>query len=697
MALSVLTITFNENYKSESTVGFSIKRDNGSYLGPFNERFQITERTRVGEMQLGGPLLFFSDRNSGDIMTSGIFAAEIYYHALLSDYGASQLFTATFVDNVVTIRSKVAGNTFVNFSANSINTYDTVNETTVEIEKYQLNITASTFSEVVADACGKFNIVLTTDLDYDQATINNVAQVVAAPTTSFTKELLRDIDYVILLKKAVVSDLPAVVRYPLIGTLRIPTLVSTNFTLTGTLTLGTGTIRVQPNVITLLSYEYSIDDGATWQTSNIFSGLAAGPYTIKIKDKLNGVELGCEISIAFTVEQVVTKSPFIYISQANDFAFAAQEDIDDISVFRNQINSFSNTDKSGINYCSEALVQVADENRIQFKSSYDDITVTLRDELGNEFDIPVNKRTDNIGRFKSMDCIMNYYSEGKSIIYFTSGSLYDEAGDNIGSYSLNGNLPDFAIVGQFIEITAYGIMEIDDIIYLDSIGRKAIVVKTGFLETVPTVYIVKSEYNILNYNIFDFDVLWSVYGEDIYDILITFEDAEFTTAYYLSENINVKTVHENTVAIRSYNTNNRDIFYKYDITHFLRMPILSINTLIKDDIENNITDKSVDLVRSTVNEGNIFIFDDMVREHLVKLTIMLSMEYVFIDGEGYTKSDSFSYELIENTNLQKMSAQMLKNGLNYNNLTNYETGVELGYEDIELPNLLLNTTNFIKL
>lgn len=86
----------------------------------------------------------------------------------------------------------------------------------------------------------------------------------------------------------------------------------------------------------------------------------------------------------------------------------------------------------------------------------------------------------------------------------------------------------------------------------------------------------------------------------------------------------------------------------------------------------------------------------MVREHLIKLSIALSSEYVFIDGEGYTKSDSFAFEQIENTNLQTMTAQMLKNGLNYNNLNEYETGIDFGEDQIEIPNLLNSPTNFIK-
>ncbi|WP_299636838.1 hypothetical protein, partial [uncultured Tenacibaculum sp.] len=40
-------------------------------------------------------------------------------------------------------------------------------------------------------------------------------------------------------------------------------------------------------------YEFSIDGGATWQTSNVFSGLGTGTYTVNIRDDNNCTECGC--------------------------------------------------------------------------------------------------------------------------------------------------------------------------------------------------------------------------------------------------------------------------------------------------------------------------------------------------------------------------------------------------------------------
>ena len=44
-------------------------------------------------------------------------------------------------------------------------------------------------------------------------------------------------------------------------------------------------------------YQYSIDGGTTWQASNVFNGLAAGPYTVQVKDAPGA----CNITLSVTV------------------------------------------------------------------------------------------------------------------------------------------------------------------------------------------------------------------------------------------------------------------------------------------------------------------------------------------------------------------------------------------------------------
>src|SRR5690606_24477952 len=50
---------------------------------------------------------------------------------------------------------------------------------------------------------------------------------------------------------------------------------------------GTITVTANCNGCGMSGIEYSKDNGASWQSSNIFSGLAAGSYDIKVRDAGN--------------------------------------------------------------------------------------------------------------------------------------------------------------------------------------------------------------------------------------------------------------------------------------------------------------------------------------------------------------------------------------------------------------------------
>lgn len=695
MALSKLTITFNELNKIGGFIRFSVKDGAGNTMGPMHMIFQLEHSSNPAVIQMGQP---FGSGDQNTIWNKGTLAAQMYKSALTTAYGHTNLFTSEVQGNDVVITSSYPGNTFVSISMDNVGSFVVENEESVEIETYQLNVTNTSFSANGIQPCGRYNISIDTDLPFDKVSVNGAAPNTISPAaTNWVAPFFRDIDYYVVFIKTIANGQQVETRYPSTGKIKIPKLEASNFTLYTDFVLGVGSLRVQQEIASLLSYDYSIDGGSTWQSTSLFDNLSSGDYTLTIRDRIASVQMNCTIEIDFSIEAAVTREAYSYISRANAISFIRKQETDDIDSFVNQTNSFSNTDKLSINYCSEALLQTNDSTKIQIKSSYEDVEVLLIKENGDTWQVPVNQRTDNIGKFKSMDCIMSSYMTGKSVIYFTFGRVYDRLGVQIDSYSLNGALPDFAVIGQKVSIAGYGLMEIDDIIYLDSIGIRAIVVNQEFNETVPTSYIMKSEYDVLNYNIYDFSIIWAAHGEGTYEILITLNGLGLTPVEYLSENINIKDKHRDTVAVSYFNTNNRDIFYKYDIKHFIRVPVLSINTLIIDEIENNLTDTSVDLVKSTVNEGNIFNFEEMVREHIVKMAIALSCEYVFIDGEGYTKNDNFDFEQIEGTNLQLMSAQMLKNGSNYNNTNDYYTGIDLGEEELEIPVIFTTPPNFIKL
>lgn len=694
MPNSKLIFTFVDGDKSRRIVSFYLDFPNRTRRGPMLCRFVPREKVAIGEI----PILNDASPETLNYLDAET-AAQFYASTLDSDYN-SGFFTVTNLQgssDQVTVTAISAGVTFTSvFIDPLIGSVVIENETTEVIQRTRLSIESSVYNQANDTPCGKFKLRLNTDSNYDFQQINNSTTANNPKDSIFEADLLRDVSYVIQLRKTVVGQSDVIARFPSSGRLQIPSLLAENFDVISTSTIESGVITVRPIFVSILSYEYSINSGSTWQTSNVFTGLADGDYTLLIRDKIGANLLGCQISKTFTVALTTNKDPYISISKANSLYFYKQEDTDGITKFKNDTNTVSLSNKGTINYCSESLFENKDETRIQLKSSFDGLIITLRSEDGTNYNLPYNQRTDNLNKFRSLDCVMDYYTGEKSIVYFNSGNEYNEAGAVIDTYSLSGNLPDFAIIGEIVELPGYGVLEIDDVIYLDSINKRCIVVNVPFAGNLPTTLIIKSLYNVLNYNIFDFDIIWSLYSAGTYDVLIEFTDAVFPNEFYLSENINLKEEHLGTVHIRAFNTNNRDIFYKYDIYPTIRVPVFDTYYVVKDEIENNITDNSVEVVRSIINEGTSFTFDELSRENGIKLALFLSCEFVFIDGIGYAKSDALSFEPIEGTNLQTMVAIMLKTQINYNNLININTGIEFGEQEVNVPNFLTQPTNFIK-
>ena len=90
---------------------------------------------------------------------------------------------------------------------------------------------------------------------------------------------------------------------------RVPVIATIHPEITGTATNGTldcgagadGMITVTASGgVASGTLEYSIDNGATWQPSNVFTGLSAGSYLIKVRN--TGDVEGCELDLVTTLE-----------------------------------------------------------------------------------------------------------------------------------------------------------------------------------------------------------------------------------------------------------------------------------------------------------------------------------------------------------------------------------------------------------
>lgn len=297
-----------------------------------------------------------------------------------------------------------------------------------------------------------------------------------------------------------------------------------------------------------------------------------------------------------------------------------------------------------------------------------------------------------------MDAFYYNYKAGYTGLYFETGDTYDNMNVRIdgGEYSLKGNLPDFAIKGQYVVIDTLGTFEIIDIVF-DPEKNKRVIVIENIYNGADTLTRVESTYDLLPFEVYEFDVDFTTLALDsgYYDILITNTDTTNGTIQHLSENIYLDDEHPNTLHIRYFNDNNRDIFYKYGIQNTIRVSYLHIKASMIDESEVSKGDLTSALTESKIYELNEFLFSDLTNSAMRKLSIALSCEYVFINGTGYVKNEALSIENIPQTNTHEIIASMLKTNINYNNNRQGQTGVDIGAEELNIPAFITTGNGFI--
>ena len=286
------------------------------------------------------------------------------------------------------------------------------------------------------------------------------------------------------------------------------------------------------------------------------------------------------------------------------------------------------------------------------------------------FNLPVIKKTNNIGNKEKRDAVIYKYSRFKSGIYFINGNIYNyDTNSIVGNYALNGLLPIWAQIGNYITIGSIWYL-IENIVYVESKNADVMIISKVTVSPSGQSIIVGSIYNIQNYEVYETTVVMNDFLNQNIRLKIESSDSEFSSKNYLSEIISVKEKHENCLEILCFNKDNNDVFYQTGIEHLLRLPFTKINGYFDDSSENNKTDSTVISLNATLYEGNEFIFEPVTKEIWRKLAISLSHKFVFIDHVGYVKDGEIEVEgPLEDTNLYVVKAKMLKTGNVYSNLS----------------------------
>ena len=326
---SKITIQFNTNLTFGEYISFDLISKN-VVVSRFTEtwNFLRTSNFTVPVLELYYLGQYMSDA----------FKMQKYFNI---DYNSLNQFLVTAFEDTITIESTNPSWSFANFETNSDATATTTQLTSLD----DFELTTSEAVESI-DNCNYVDINLVSSLNIKKYILNNVETVLNNTNLNIT--FPRGEDFKIQL----FDDNDRIIYYPgqtihnsfLTFTEKLfvinksnnyNKLLESNITPNVNVSINGATVQIVVLDADDLDLEYSLNN-VNYQESNIFTGQAAGNYTVYVKDKFN-----CVKSKQYVVDEIGTREPYYYISKINPFNFVKVEDIDNVNTFSNDDNSLN--------------------------------------------------------------------------------------------------------------------------------------------------------------------------------------------------------------------------------------------------------------------------------------------------------------------------------------------------------------------
>lgn len=642
------------------------------YIPELNSSFRIFESSlslnmletfrtnRIASNQVKIPQLYDIGDPVEPILIRSGYVSENYKTAFNLDHNSTGLFTVTSTNGTtgsglgtVTIEANYPGAVFSHSSLPPGVSAEIINEEAEPV----FEVTNIEFSESelweMGGPCSDVMVSVTTSILAGQYSYNGT-EVLDNTQNPFTFRAQRNSS---LNLGASVSGGSVFLVQPIITP---PILSQFNFSLNFINSPNGATVTVSNVNSAGLNLEYSLD-GDTWQSSNIFPGLAPDDYTLHVRD-----HLGCSFTLNFTVNDNNVNVPFFYLSKSNSIRFAQRITWGDAANYKTDENTLSCEVNVGIPYHEVQLFQTADVITTQFKSNYRTHTVKVVKSDQTEDSVPVTQVTSFRGLKDKRDAKKYDLGNGKVGIYFTSGNIYDyDTGVASGVHTLNGLVPEWGVAGNYVSIGSSWFL-IERVFFDENKNADVLVITESFALSEITV-VVGCIYDIYPYDVFEFSIDMSPYIDQSIRVKLECTDTNFTPIEFLSEQIDVAVRHENTLDINYWNDDNNDVYYASGIRHRIRPIFTKIEGVVEQESTMHKTDTNALLLSADLYEGDRFIFEPTTKEIWRKLMAALSHKNVFIDGVKYIKNGDFETEgPLDESNLHVLKAPMLKAGNVYN-------------------------------
>ena len=415
------------------------------------------------------------------------------------------------------------------------------------------------------------------------------------------------------------------------------------------LALNTETIDIS------VTQEFSID-GITWFTSNTFTGVLAGSWTMYARD-----EYGASFQAPFTVEGVEEDKPEpqFFISDINPFRFVPVTEFSceispfwDNALFSELVRTqYTNCDSVSYNQ----IISDCDTIITQISTNYDNINVSIVDSDGVEVLNPTaTLLKEYILQEDKRDAFLFQTDDGKTAVAFNGGKIYDPTtGLQNGTYTNpSKSLYPFALQGVGFSISEAGDFNGDydpiEEYYDQNSGWQAIKLDRTFTGNLGEITCqCLTFYNEKQYNTWEFTTVGTALDEGCYQTIITAndDDPRYQDVEWISEPFTKLASTINTVAFDySHSENVYNIDFTTNVLFRLRVEgrfIASINdendTSFQSDDGEKILQKST-VTRLTPFESGLIPF--YIAEKLAKAS---GMSRLTINGRPYVKGEDNDY------------------------------------------------------
>tara|TARA_R110002073_G_scaffold310739_2_gene481550 strand:+ start:3033 stop:5051 length:2019 start_codon:yes stop_codon:yes gene_type:complete len=670
---STITLTFNENLTIGKTVSFQVTDSISNTAQPILESYvslRIAPLQAVVKPAL--PVLGASPARSFEI-SFGL------------DFNGSGIYTVTRTDNVVVIQSTVANLSFSNPASTGDVTFTIAN-----FSGSVFQITESIFQQAT-DACNNVKLKVTTNI---------YADVITSPIGTTTRA--GNVIYIDVPRSGGLN--PSTINLSLATTpgqqvsrsLTVPSILAG-----GNIAL---TINTSPNGATIiashfpneeLDLEYSLGDGTTqtpYQISNIFTSVVAGAYTVYVRD-----QFGCIVNKSFTVDAFGVDTPYFEISESNSIRWVGRT-LNGIALdVRIDQNRFSYEEDVKRKYKHFEDFTISNIPETQFKTNYASPVVKVYEGTTLLETIAPVKKTNNLRLTDSRDALKFSDTNGKTGIYFTTGKRYnfDTGADLLNDYTLNGNLPEWGLKGNYVKISGAW-FEIEDVLFDQTRQAEYLSINQNYAGVEVSI-IVGTNYNRENYEVWEFYNSFTNYLGKTLDMELINTDLVFDTLVYRAESVKVYASLPDHHEIKYSNVSNTDVMYSTGISFLINARLDKVSDAPIGENENFSSDDVTLLERANIKQAKEFVFESVTRGQMIKLYRSLYHRKLFINETGYAISETPEVEGgLEESSLYDLTAVLVKTG-EYYNATSFDFDDPTTVGLLEMPALISVGNGFIEI